>query len=229
MSMYKIQAVFRKQIKDTIKNKMVLINFILLPLMAVIFENAIVVEDLPPNYFVKMFATMYLGMSPLTAMASVISEEKEKCTLKALLMADVKGTEYLIGIGSSIFAASMLGAAVFGITGKYGGKELVQFLFIMGIGILTSLLLGAAIGAWSKNQMAATSITVPVMMIFSFLPLIAIFNTKVERVASITYSQQISVLMNNIGVSGIDVQSVTVIGLNILAVVILFSIAYKKL
>lgn len=51
----------------------------------------------------------------------------------------------------------------------------------MAFGITTSLLIGAAIGALCKNQMSAASITVPVMMVFSFLPMISMFNSTIEK------------------------------------------------
>lgn len=42
---------------------------------------------------------MYIGMAPLTSLVSIISEEREKHTLKALFFSDVKAREYLPGIG----------------------------------------------------------------------------------------------------------------------------------
>ena len=45
--MKKVRTIFLKQIKDTIKNKAVLIQFVLFPLMAVILENAVKIADMP--------------------------------------------------------------------------------------------------------------------------------------------------------------------------------------
>ena len=39
--MRNISIIFLKQLKDTLKNKAVLIQFVMLPLMAVIMENAV--------------------------------------------------------------------------------------------------------------------------------------------------------------------------------------------
>lgn len=228
MSIQNITAVFEKQIKETFKNKEVLIQFVMFPILTVIMENAIKIEGMPRNYFVFLFATMYIGMAPLTSMAAILSEEKEKNTLRVLLMSNVKPAEYLLGVGGYLFFICMLGAAVFGITGKYTGVILVKFLMIMAVGILSSLLIGAAIGTFSRNQMMATSLAVPVMMVFSFLPMLAAFNKNIEQAARITYSQQINVLLGSVEHLQIQSENVIVIAINILAAVILFGYAYRK-
>ena len=88
--MRNVGVIIKKQLKDTIKNKTVLIQFIMFPVMTLVMENAIHIKDMPENFFTKLFAVMYMGMAPLTAGASIISEEKEKNTLRVLMMANVK-------------------------------------------------------------------------------------------------------------------------------------------
>ena len=71
-------AIFEKQIKDTLKNKEILIQFIMFPILALIMEKAIKIEGMPPHFFANMFSAMYVGMAPLVSIAAVIAEEKEK-------------------------------------------------------------------------------------------------------------------------------------------------------
>ncbi|MBR2912497.1 MAG: ABC transporter permease, partial [Oscillospiraceae bacterium] len=70
-----------------------------------------------------------------------------------------------------VWLMCMAGAVVFAVCGEYKRSDFWMFMLIMAIGILLSQLTGAVIGVFSKNQMSATSVTVPVMMIFSFLPM----------------------------------------------------------
>lgn len=226
--MKNIMAIFQKQIKDTFKNKEVLIQFIMFPVLSIVMENCIQIEGMPERFFANMFAAMYIGMAPLTSIAAIISEEKEKNTLRVLLMSNVKPVEYLIGVGSYIWIACMLGACVIGISGNYRGLALLAFLGIMAVGILASLLIGAAIGTWSRNQMMATSLTVPVMCIFSFLPMLSMFNETIEKVARAAYSQQISILIGSIGHGNVSAENVGVILINMVIAAILFEWAYKK-
>lgn len=221
-------AIFKKQVKDTLKNKAVFIQFVMFPAMTLIMNNAIKIEGMPKNFFVFLFATMYVGMAPLVGMAAVISEEKEKNTLRVLLMSNVKPHEYLIGVGSYIWAVCMLGAAVICAAGTYDLKESACFMLVMAVGILISLLVGAAIGTWSKTQMAATSVTVPVMIIFSFLPMISLFNGTIAKVAKYTYSEQIRLMLSEIGDLHFGVESFCILVANMLVFAGLFLAAYKK-
>ncbi len=226
--MKNITAVFLKQIKETFRNKTILIQFLMFPVMVIIMENAIKLENMPEHFFVKLFAVMFVGMAPLTCMSAIISEEKEKNTLRALMMSNVKPFEYLIGVGAYVFIMCIIGAVVFAVCGGYEGKDLLVFMTVMGAGILLSSLTGAVIGVFSKNQMSATSITIPVMMIFSFLPMLSMFNESIEKVARITYSQQMSILINGIGNSAIKPESIIIIAVNFVVASILFTLAFRK-
>lgn len=226
--MKNITAVFLKQIKETFRNKTILIQFLMFPVMVIIMENAIKLENMPEHFFVKLFAVMFVGMAPLTCMSAIISEEKEKNTLRALMMSNVKPFEYLIGVGAYVFIMCIIGAVVFAVCGGYEGKDLLVFMAVMGTGILLSSLTGAVIGVFSKNQMSATSLTIPVMMIFSFLPMLSMFNENIEKVARITYSQQMSILINGIGNSAIKPESIIIIAVNFVVASILFTLAFRK-
>lgn len=226
--MRNIAAVFSKQLKETLKNKSILIQFLMFPVMVLIMENAIVLEGMPEHFFVKLFAVMFVGMAPLTCMSSILSEEKEKNTLRALMMSNVHPFEYLIGIGLYVWIMCMVGAAVFAVTGGYESKDFLMFMVIMAAGILLSELTGAVIGVFSKDQMAATSVTVPVMMVFSFLPMLSMFNESIEKIARVTYSQQLSILINGLGTAEVKPESILVIAANFIISAVLFAIVFKK-
>ena len=115
--MKNITAVFLKQIKETFRNKTILIQFLMFPVMVIIMENAIKLENMPEHFFVKLFAVMFVGMAPLTCMSAIISEEKEKNTLRALMMSNVKLFEYLLGVGAYVFIMCIIGAVVFAVCG----------------------------------------------------------------------------------------------------------------
>lgn len=226
--MHNTIAIFKKQIKDTLKNKSVFIQFIMFPVLTLIMNHTIKIEGMPENFFVFLFATMYIGMAPLTSIAAVISEEKEKNTLRVLLMSNVKPWEYLFGVGIYIWFICMLGAAVICFAGSYDPGERMTFMLIMAIGILASLLIGAAIGTLSKTQMMATSITVPVMMVFSFLPMLSLFDERIEKAAHYVYSQQISLMLGRIGESHMEAEAVWIVAANMLIAAGAFAAAYWK-
>ena len=226
--MRNMSAVFLKQMKETLKNKTILIQFLMFPVMTIILENAIKMEDMPEHYFAKMFAVMFVGMAPLSSLSAIISEEKEKDTLRALMMSNVKAYEYLLGVGVYVWVMCMVGALIFAVCAEYSGMDFLVFILIMAVGILVSGLFGAVIGIFSKNQMSATSVTVPVMMVFSFLPMLAMFNETFEKIATVTYSQQMMILINEIGSVGARVENIMIIAANFVIAAILFIGVYKK-
>ena len=143
---------------------------------------------------------MYIGMAPLTSVASIISEEKEKNTLRVLLMANMKPLQYLMGIGVYVWSICMMGAVVMA-TGL-PKQDILMYLFIMAIGFMISIFVGACIGIFATNQMSATSLVMPVMMVLSFLPMLALFNEKIEKMARFFFTQQLKLCLNDMSIMG---------------------------
>ena len=224
--MHNIGVIIKKQLKDTLKNKTVLIQFVMFPVLTLIFENAINIPDMPELFFTKLFSVMYMGMAPLVAVASVIAEEKEKNTLRVLTMANVKAWEYLAGIGIYVWTICMAGAGVMATTLSLG--DIPFYLGVMAAGFIISIAIGACIGIIASNQMAATSLSLPVMLIFSFMPMLAMFNDKIEKIAGIFYTQQIRELLGNMTFDGIKTETMLVVAVNALLALSLFFAAFKR-
>ena len=193
--MKNILVMIKKQLLDTFKNKTILIQFVMFPVLTLVMENAINIADMPEHFFIKLFSVMYIGMAPITSVSAIISEEKEKNTLRVLMMADVRPREYLTGVGIYVWSICMIGALVMS-TGLER-EDVPFYLCIMALGFVISILMGACIGIISKGQMNATGIVIPVMMIFSFAPMLAMFNDKIEKAARFLYTWQIKQVLDN--------------------------------
>ena len=224
--MNNIFVIIKKQIRDTLKNKTILIQFLLFPVMTLIMENAINLDGMPEHFFVKLFAVMYIGMAPLVAAASIIAEEKEKNTLRVLMMADVKPRQYLSGISTYVWAICMLGALVMSITLPASVRAF--FILIMGIGFVISIIVGACIGIFSKNQMMATSLTMPLMLIFSFVPMLSMFNESIRKCSTAVFTQQLRLLMDNMTFEEFPLTGIIVLGGSAVFFAGLFFAAYQK-
>lgn len=224
--MRNVVTIVKKQLKDTLKNKTVLIQFVMFPVLTLIFEHAINIPDMPELFFAKLFSVMYMGMAPLTAVAAIISEEKEKNTLRVLMMANVKPWEYLMGVGIYVWTICMAGAGV--IATSFPAKDIPFYLAVMAAGFIISIAVGACVGIFAPNQMVSTSMVLPVMLVFSFAPMLAMFNDKIEKIARIFYTQQIRVLLNNMTFDGIKPENFAIVAVNALLAIILFFAAFKK-
>lgn len=224
--MRNVVTIVKKQLKDTLKNKTVLIQFVMFPVLTLIFEHAINIPDMPELFFAKLFSVMYMGMAPLTAVAAIISEEKEKNTLRVLMMANVKPWEYLMGVGIYVWTICMAGAGV--IATSFPAKDIPFYLAVMAAGFIISIAVGACVGIFAPNQMVSTSMVMPVMLVFSFAPMLAMFNDKIEKIARIFYTQQIRILINNMTFDGIKPENFAIVAVNALLAIILFFAAFKK-
>lgn len=224
-----IVAILWKQMKDTFKNKAILIQFLMFPVMTIIMENAMKIDNMPKHFFANLFAVMYIGMAPLTSMSAIISEEKEKNTLRVLHMSNVKAPEYFAGNALYIWSLCMLGSVVIGLAGGYQGEVLIKFMLVMAVGHMISTMLGATIGAFSKNQMMATGISVPVMMVFSFLPMLSMFNETIKSVAKVFYSQQLNLLIGSVQDLKIGTECIVVMGINVVLIGGAFALAYGRI
>jgi len=69
---------------------------------------------------------------------------------------------------------------------------------------------------------------VPVMMVFSFLPMLAMFNKTIEKIARFAYSQQISEWINKMVDAEFQWERPMVILANMLVALLLFAYAYHN-
>jgi len=226
--MRSIKAIFSKQAKDMFRNPAVLVMFIVFPAVAFIMTQLIAKsnDDIPDNMFVTMMAAIFAGMGLVTSSAAVIAEDIERKSLRFLIIAGVKPHQYLIGTGGFFLLAGAVTSVVFALIGDFTGTETLKFLTVMITGSAASIILGAVIGMLSKNQQAATSLSMPIAVIIGFTPMVASFSETVEKYASILYTQQINVIVNDFSANFI--QALIVIGMNIAVLLILFIVTYRK-
>lgn len=213
-----IATLIYKQAKEILKNMHILILFIVFPIIGIIMSQAMDV----PGFSISIFAVMHCVLVPLSAVSVIMAEEKEKNTLRMLIMSGVSALEYMLSVGIFILGAVMVTAIPFIIllpesTGK--------FILSLAVGTVISIILGMCIGSSVKSTAAANGVSVPVGMLLSFMPMLSNFNDTIYEVSKFTYGQQISNLMAG---KTADIFSLTVIGVNLLIFILLFSISYRK-
>jgi ABC-2 type transport system permease protein len=234
--MRSIKAIFKKQLKDTFNNLGVLIQFIIFPAVAFAMTQLVARgnENIPDTMFITMMAAIFVGMALIPAVAGIIAEDRERQSLRFLVMAGVKPAGYLMGIGSVIFAASLLPSLAFALMGRFSGTELWLFMAVMMSGVVASTILGLTIGIYAKNQQAAIGLAMPVAMVLGFAPMVATFNEPMMRVTRFFYTQQIDIVLNSFySVGGYQAltnfwESFGIIGANIAVLVVLFVVAFAK-
>lgn len=79
-----------------------------------------------------------------------------------------------------------------------------------------------------NQQMMATSIVIPVMMIFSFVPMLAMFNETIKKIGCVFYTLQLSDMLNKVSHLKIELGQILVFVITLFVSIILFVYAYKK-
>lgn len=225
MDIKRINAIVYKQFNDTLKNKAVLIQFIMFPAMALILTLSAKDFGLEENFFVNMFSTMYISMAPLIVVSTIVSEDKEKGTLQILRMSNVKPLEYIMGIALYVFILCIIGLVTLALIGNYRGNELILFTSINTFGLCISIMIGSVIGLISPNQNASNGLSVPAMLIFSFLPMLASFNNSIYKVSKLVYSQQINDIIFSMK---IELSNVIILFANLVIISMIYIIVYNK-
>lgn len=221
-----ISGIFMKQVKDVLKNTQVLVLFFVFPLIALVMTNAISGQMEEQLLFLSIFGTMHTVFTPIVTTAAIIAEEKEKNTLRVLIMANVRPIQYLISIGSFVLLCSLLTGSSFIFIGQYGLEDAIKLLGCMAIGSILSVIVGMIIGAYAKSMTAANGIAVPVGMLFGFLPMLAAFNSTLEGISRFTYGQQISYLIQ--APNKVSVEGSLIIAGNFIVFLALFIVVFRK-
>ena len=106
------------------------------------------------------------------------------------------------------------------------------YMLIMAAGFLLSILTGACVGIFAENQMAATSLTMPVMMILSFLPMLSMFNDSIRKVARIFYTQQLKLCLDHVPAaslaSSVFREALAIILINAIIITGVYVVIYKR-
>ena len=238
--MRSVIAIFNKQLSDLPKNMSVTLMFIMYPILAWILVNFM--GDGDPSLMLGI-AMMSVGSLPLVAIANTIAEDNEYKSLRFLVMAGVKPSQYLAGLAIFTLALCLLPMIAFGLIGQMAGMDLVVFVALCMLGCVASLILGAVVGLYSKNVQQGSVYYTILMLLVGFVPMIAMFNPDIVGVTYFLFTQQIffvifrlligyyeadAALYEIFGVEVNYVGSSIVIAANIVVFLILFIILYKK-
>lgn len=194
---YKIRALFQKDMKLSMKNRNVLV-VLALPLVFSIAYNLLFADmmtmegGMPKTYILMVCQVLTVVAIPLTVQSMMIAEEKEKNTMRTLMLSDITSTEFLL----SKTAVTTLYVLIVTILNYLFCSMPVEGIFIFVVlSMITSIsitLFGSMVGIMSKDQTSASTLSTPLMLFFMMPPIFANFNETLATVARVipTYSFQ---------------------------------------
>ena len=216
-----IAALLIKQTKDSLRNLPSLMILAIYPAVAAIMVAAMDSSESPAQFFVPMFAAMHCSFAPLVLSSNILSEEKEKGTLRSLLMAGVSRRQILASLSLFVLLAVMLTGSVFLVLKPMEGGEAIRFAAAMLFGASVSVLMGLCVGILSPNVTAANGMAVPAGLVFALLPMLGQFNDSLSAVADYTFSGRLKTVFEG-GVFTLPVALVPSAYLAVLSVLLLW-------
>ncbi|WP_290770888.1 ABC transporter permease [Anaerofustis sp.] len=228
-SLRKIKAIFIKEIKDALRSNKIVFLFLLFPVFTYFLTFAMK-GNVGTNPLI--FLTMHISMIPLMVTAALIAEEKDKQTLRVLILSNVKPMQYLLGIGSFVFILNIITSCFFLPLLHLQLIFIPKFLLIISLGILCSTILGAIIGVIVKGGSNVAAASTPITILFALVPLLASGsgNGFLASIASWLYSGQLMTIIFDLANNFTFVRvSIMLTNLLILTTVFVFVYNQKKL
>ena len=231
-SLRHVGALLRKELKDFSKNVNVLLMCILPIAFSLIYTNLFTQEEISKIHLLTLCLGMSLSLVSSYVIAMLIAEEKEKYTLRTLMLSSVSPLEFLTGKALvSLLSSIACNTVIFLIVGV-DLSFLPEYLLYSSLVCISMVEIGAVIGILSANQMATGVLGVPIIMFFLMIPMFASFNPVLEKIAQFLPNHNLFVLLRS-RFNGESFNSESILNLGVILVWILvsggiFAYAYRK-
>lgn len=170
MHIQRITAIFEKDIKDFMKNIMLLMMPII-PVMLALVYNRISDEELPIAMIYIIVGVTFSAVTS-TMMMTMMAEENEKKTLRGLVQSPATMMDIIIGkslvTGLITFVALIVSLIIMDIGPFLNLKAILGVILLF----LFFLFLGIGVGLFAKSISSTSFYMMPIMLLFGFTPMI---------------------------------------------------------
>ena len=182
-SLKRIKAIFVKDYKDFSRNLGVSISLFVVPFLAA-FYSRMGVESIELYY---MLFNLGLAMVATLVQSCLIAEEKEKNTVRGLMLSPASTAEILLGksLLSFLLTVFVIGISAFFL--GYVPKNIWIIAISMFISIIFYIGLGTLLGLYTNSVMEASVAVTPVMIVFGFGSFIKGFIDTYPALKIVTY------------------------------------------
>lgn len=166
MSFTRIQAIFMKDYKEFSRNYAVSV-MVFLPLILAFAYNKIGTSSIDA-YFLPI--NLVFAVVTAYVQCCLIAEEKEKNTLRNLMLSPASLADILIGKSLFVFIVTVVVVSLAIFLVGYEPANLLILAIALLLSTVFYIALGTLCGLFAKTIMEASIIMMPVMFIFSFGP-----------------------------------------------------------
>lgn len=230
MSIKKIGILFKLGLEDLTKNLNVFIYVLFPVLFALLYSN---LDTLTNNFTFSLCVLLNIAMVPIALMGTIIAEEKEKNTLRTLMLNNVKAMEVLIAKALICLLFVVLDNILIYFL---AGLPLANFLSYQLVGLFVGLAViffGAVVGLLAKNQMSAGLLSTPFMLILMAPIFMAMIDNKViSKISSFLPTDAMMTIFHNISSQTITFANTgkpfLIIAGWFIVSIIMFNLVYKR-
>lgn len=223
----KVSALFKKDLKDALKNG----NCLLLALMPLMFTALYRFLNfdgvsLDSRFVLTLGLLMSMSLMPISVMSMMIAEEKEKNTLRTLMLSNVSAADFLASKSLVIFLiAQLVNLFIYTLSGAESGIGIVLFFLVTSFSILCMLLFGAVVGILCRNQMSTGMLSAPLALLFLMPAVFAEIHEGIARFARFTPTHAMMTLLSE---GGVTLFPIGVLLAWMVIGAVLFGVAYQK-
>lgn len=228
-SMRRVNAIFQKDFKDISRNNAVSMS-VLMPLILAFIYGRFGEITLDAHFLVINLTFVIVGTF---LQCSLIAEEKEKDTLRGLMLSPASTMEILSGksLLSFVTTIAIIMISVY-LTG-YHSENVWLISFAIGLSAFFYIGLGTVLGLFTKSVMEASAVAMPFMFIFGFGSMVLAFEEKypILKVLNYTPNEQlikIATAIENGNALGDVWLGLGIIAAWTIAVFLLAGIVFKK-
>jgi ABC-2 type transport system permease protein len=197
-SIKRVNALFKKELKDISKNFNVLFMAILPVVFCFVYTNLIKTGELAGVYILSLCVGMNLVMVSSFVIAMLIAEEKEKNTLRTLMLSSVSPMEFLLGKAAITLLLSVTVNIIMFFMSGMGAQYLIKYILITTLVVLSMMEIGAAIGLLAENQMSTGTIGMPILMVLLMIPMFASINNTLKKIAEFLPNYNMTLLLQKL-------------------------------
>lgn len=235
-SIRRVNALFKKEIKDLGKNMNVLL-MCLLPIMfsiiySKLFGGGASSDQLQKADILILCLGMNLTLVSSFVIAMLIAEEKEKNTLRTLMLSAVSPWEFLTGKALITLLMSIgINIVMFFIIG-INAQYLGMYILLSSLVVFSMIEIGAVVGIIAPNQMSTGVIGMPVIMLLLMIPLFAKLNKTLAKIAEFLPNYNLNIMLEKVfkgqAIGTESVYNISVILVWILIAAVAFAYTYNK-
>lgn len=215
-------------------------NYIIMPifslgftfLMSVIYGKMAGDSAVPNGYVAALGMLMNISMMGIYCTAAGLAEEKEKNTLRTLMTSSVNGLEFFLGsfipvvVMSEIVNILCVFIARFEMSPAQWGVYAAVTTTVTAI----STVVGMVFGIFTKNQISASTVTTPAILVFMMVPMFSGISGTLEKISGFFFTGIAFNAMANInmGLPATDAKDIVILAAELVISVVLFLALYRK-